>query len=178
MEMNAAPPLFEHGILTENSDIRAHVSFVCRTIYVFRTKFGADAVRRLNPNLRTATQPGAIGPTAKGWPIPVSEIEDIRRLRFQSWDGWARFDQLLSTSEKGKLAVECVTALLKKGRFPLWVNTDEDDRQAVQVKGTDIIVFAKQRIQVKCDAKGGDTELGGTGNLFLQHSERNPFRRY
>ncbi len=32
--------------------------------------------------------------------------------------------------------------------------------------------------QVKCDFDGGRKELGGTGNLFLQVKEANPFKLY
>ncbi len=58
------PELFEYGIHTEASDIRAHVSVVNRRIDVFPTKAGVDAVERTAPPLRSAYQHGVVGRTA------------------------------------------------------------------------------------------------------------------
>ncbi len=170
------PQLFEYGIQTEISDIRAHVSVANHAIYVFRTRCGVEAIERYQPQLRLAYQPGVDGATASGWLVKIDWIEDLRRLPFRSWDGWACFQETLSTSEKGRLAVDAVTAAMRLGRFPFWVDAWEDDRAALQIKGTDIVVFCRQRVQVKCDFRGGDLPLG-TGNLFLQKAERNPLRR-
>lgn len=170
------PPLFEYGIQTESSDIRAHVSVVNRTIYVFQTKEGIAAIERDAPPLRGASQPGVAGRTAEGWVVKVDSIADLRRVRFQSWPRWQDFREDLSTDAKGALAVQVVIEAMKRGRFPIWFHALEDDRQYVQVKGTDILVFCRKRVQVKCDYKSGDAPLG-TGNLFLQKAERNPLKR-
>jgi len=50
--------LREYGIHTEDSDIRAHVSVVNRTIYIFPTRNGIETILRDNPREATATQPG------------------------------------------------------------------------------------------------------------------------
>ena len=168
--------LFEYGIHTEASDIRAHVSVVNKTVYVFQTRNGVEAIERVRPPLRTASQPGVVGPTAEGWLVDVAEIPDLRRVKFLSWDGWATFAERLTTTEKGALAVRCVIATMKLGRFPFWLDATEDERAHVQILGTDILVFCRKRVQVKCDYRCGDRPLG-TGNLFLQHAERNPLRR-
>lgn len=167
--------LFEYGIHTEHSDVRAHVSVVNRTVYVFQTFRGVEAVERYNPEPLPARQPGVAGITATGWPIHVSQIEDLRRLRFDSWNGWEGFKEELSTSDKGRRAVSCVIECMRLGRFPLWLHAEEDDAQSIQIKGTDIVVWCKKRVQVKCDYRSGDKPLG-TGNLYLQKAERNPLR--
>lgn len=172
-----APPLFDYGIYTEVSDIRAHVSVVNRTIYVFQTRCGIAAIERERPQIRSACQSGVVGITAEGWPVKLEWIADLRRLRFESWQGWAKFNPGLSTSEKGALAVQCVIAAMKRGRFPFWVDALEDDRRYVQVAGTDMLVFCKKRVQVKCDYASGE-KPNGTGNLFLQKAERNPRKQF
>lgn len=53
--------------------------------------------------------------------------------------------------------------------------------KVIDIKGTDIYVTTvsgKVKIQVKCDFIGGEIEYGGSGYLYLQTAERNPFKRY
>jgi hypothetical protein len=164
--------LFESGIQTENSDIRAHVSVVGKSIYVFPTVNGIAAMESCQ-NIKEAGQPGVAGVTGKGKAVPWQSIAGIRKLQYHSWPRWGEFDRVLSTSQKGKLAVECVIASMKIGRFPFWLDAAEDSRENIQVAGTDIVVFCKKKIQVKCDYYCGD---GGTGNIFLQFAERNPLK--
>lgn len=172
--------LFKYGIQTENSDIRAHVTVATKSIYVFPTQNGVRAIEEHKATLRFchAFQEGVSGPTAYGCCMPVEWIDDLRRLSFASWEGWAAFTPNLGTAQKGALAVQCVIAAMKLGHFPFWIKASEDERQEIQVKGTDIVVFCKQRIQVKCDASGGARRDGGTGNLYLQTHERNPLKRH
>lgn len=166
--------LFEYGIHTEKSDVRAHVSASDRTVYVFRTAEGLRAIEKNQPPLRNAGQDGVAGRTAEGWLVKLEWIDDLRRLRFHSWTQWIGFSgHGLTTSQKGKLAVGCVTQLMKLGRFPLWLDASESERTQVQIKGTDILLFARMKVQVKCDLRAGIT-----GNLFLQRAERNPLRRF
>jgi hypothetical protein len=172
--------LFEYGIQTEHSDIRAHVSVVNKVIYVFPTQNGLAAIveHEHEAPLVDAGQEGVIGRTACGWLIKPEWIADMRRLPYGSWPRWAEFDnKKLTTTQKGALAVDCVLQTMRIGRFPFWLNATEDERQNVQLDGTDILVFCKKKVQVKCDAKCGERPLG-TGNLFLQKAERNPLKRH
>lgn len=173
MNNTTQPALFASGIFSEDSDIRAHVSFCNNTAYIFQTQCGRDAIERLKPEEKDAGQPGVVGRTATGWPVPIQEIQGMREVKPSLWEGWNRWNVELSTSEKGGLAVECVKYIMSNGRFPFWIDATEDDRQYVQIKGTDILVFVKKKVQVKCDARAGIT-----GNVFLQNAERNPLRRY
>lgn len=170
------PVLFEYGIHTENSDVRAHVSVVNKTIYVFQTRHGVEAVRTGKWPVRPAYQDGVTGATAEGWLVPVEAIDDLRRVKFYSWEGWTQFRPTLPTSRKGTLAVLCCIAAMKRGRFPFWLDAAEDQRENIQQLGTDILVFCRKRIQVKCDFTGGDRP-NGSGNLYLQRAERNPLKR-
>ena len=169
--------LFESGIHTEKSDIRAHVSLVNKTVYVYQTCQGLKAIEEYNPPLRPAGQDGVEGVTAMGWLVKVEWIEGLRKLRASLWPGWAELAREKTTSRKGALAVECVTYTMRKGRFPFWVDAYEDDRLSIQVKGTDIVVFNRHWVQVKCDRRCGE-KPNGTGNLYLQQAERNPLKRY
>jgi len=165
--------LIEYGIHTEKSDIRAHVSVVNRSVYVFQTMEALDVIRRYEPPLRTAFQPGIDFPTAEGWLASIDWFSDLRNLKFYSWPGWDRFADEMTTTEKGALAVECVTALMENARFPIWINAQESGETEIQIAGTDIVVFCNRKVQVKCDWRCGHKPLG-TGNLFLQRAERNP----
>jgi hypothetical protein len=167
------PELFPHGIFEENSDIRAHVSVLEKIVYVFPTKNAINAIKVHDPVLKTAGQPGVDGPTAMGWLVRPDWVEDIRRVKFQSWDRWGEFSESLPTGKKGKLAVECVIEIMRRGRFPFWIDATEDQRENIQISGTDILIFCKKRIQVKYDYP-----TGKTGNLFLQKSERNPLGKH
>jgi hypothetical protein len=176
-ERDTEVKLVGYGIHTEQSDIRAHVSVVARCIYVFETYRGLDAIKAHDPKLVPAFQVGVDGPTATGHLVKTEWIQDLRRVKYHSWH-WERFSPDLSTTEKGKLAVLCVSDALRIGRFPMWLNGTESLRKEIQISGTDIIVMCNKRIQVKCDYNGGDRADGGTGNLFLQNAERNPLKRY
>jgi hypothetical protein len=168
--------LFDSGIQTEKSDIRAHVSVVNQTIYVFPTQAGLDAVNKHAPPLRTAGQPGVDGPTAEGWLVRPEWIRGLRKLHFISWPYWNEFTEELSTGIKGQLAVDVVLECLRGGRFPIWIDADEASGKEIQLQGVDILLFCNKRIQVKCDYRAGPPP--GTGNLFLQKAERNPLKIY
>ena len=169
--------LKDYGIQTEQSDIRAHVSVVNRAIYSYQTERGLEAIQKHRPKTATAGQPGVQGITARGWLVRPDQIQDLRRLRFHSWPHWNAFTPTLDTSAKGALAVDCVVACMRLGRFPFWIgNAEEAQEREVQISGTDIIVQGRHRIQVKCDWRCG--EPPGTGHLFLQFAERNPLSQH
>lgn len=76
------------------------------------------------------------------------------------------------TSEKGSRAVYCVKEMLKRNLIPFAFNVDEITDRTMQISGTDILVSARYRIQIKCD-----WAIGETGNIYLQTQECNPFKR-
>jgi len=169
-------PLYESGIQTEQSDIRAHVSVVCKKVYVFKTQNALDAIRITNPESRSAYQDGVDGATAQGWLVRPRDIVGLRTLPCGLWGRWDEFNEGMTTSEKGLLAVDLVVRILSIGYFPIWIEASENQCRNVQINGTDIIVNPNVKIQVKCDYRAG--EYPGTGNLFLQFAERNPLKRH
>lgn len=172
------PTLYEYGIQTEASDIRAHVAPHCRIILAFRTDLAIDLIEHRAYRTAFASQPNVVGPTAEGWIVPVADIPDIRILRWRGHPWWNIFDENASTTHKGESAVWVVKKLLEMGRFPLWGSSKAQNHFQVQIEGTDILLAGAWRIQVKCDYRAGPKSEGGTGNLFLQRSERNPLKRH
>lgn len=164
--------LVEYGIHTENSDIRAHVAVNAGRVYVFWTKFGVEVCKTGKYKLKEAYQPGVSYPTARGYLVPWYDIPGIVPIGARSIIEQQRFDENESTSVKGEKASRVVEWLLRAGWFPLPALPIVSDDIQIQRSGIDLIVRGSWRIQVKCDYRGGE---GGTGNLFLQIEERNPF---
>jgi hypothetical protein len=176
--------LLDYGIQTEGSDLRAHVCVNAQTVYVYPTTKGLDAIGSGKFRRTSASQPGAAFYTAEGYLVPPSRIwgcYPINAKWAMSQAGPVSFG--MSTSLKGEWAVRVVRALLSIGHFPLWGNAEVVSDLDIQIKGVDLIVTTKARIQVKCDYEGGEPVRDGakgervTGNLFLQVAECNPFRR-
>lgn len=180
--------LVDYGIHNENSHIRTHVCPVVRKVYVYPTKSGVQAIETQRYHRVLAYQEGVKSPTAEGYLVPPFDIERCVGMSFRDnvWEAIAfRADE--STSEKGKKAVRLVIAMIGNGLFPLLAAlvAEEITDKELQVRGQDIIVpasaiHAKEDIiiQVKCDYIGGESDLGGSGNLFLQTAESNPLKRY
>jgi len=176
--------LVEYGIQTEQSDLRAHVCVNARQVYVYPTKKGIEAINTGNFRKMPASQPGAAFPTAEGFLVPPNLIWGCIPINA----AWAMervgiIDYSASTSLKGDWAVMVVRHLLSKGWFPMWGTSEVISELDIQIKGIDLIVTSKARIQVKCDYEGGTPKRVGrlgervTGNLFLQTAECNPFGR-
>lgn len=170
--------LVEHGIQTENSHLRAHVCPLAHKVYVFPTQNALDAIASGRYPQRPARQPGIDVITAMGYLVPPFDIEQCVGIALRpavwdsiSWDG--------STRWKGRQATTLVMGMIRRGMFPIPAIGTEIEDQDLQIDGTDIIIRAgaiRQQdiiIQVKCDYPGG--ELPGSGNLYLQTEECNPF---
>jgi len=173
--------LVDYGIQTEKSHIRAHVCPKARRVYVYPTPNGIEAIESGAYISRPGYQSGISMPTSLGYLVPPFDIAECVALaiRPDAWD-YLNFSDEDSLTDKGNKAVRLVKGMLKRGLFPIpAIGTEITDRD-LQVDGTDIIIRAgaiRQQdivIQVKCDFPGGERDLGGTGNLFLQIAECNP----
>jgi len=170
--------LYDYGIQNESSDIRAHVSVVNRKIYVYETARGLEALSEVEGLKKVpAYQPGVDGKTAEGFLMPWDKITGLQAVELPGKWGWDKFKKDLPTTEKGEMAVKCVLWALECGFFPLWISGKEENGMTLQIKGVDIIVCCNKHIQVKCDYNCGE-KPNGTGNLFLQVSERNPLGKH
>lgn len=166
-----AHELYEYGIQTEDSDIRAHVSVVSGKVYVFPTKPAVALCLSGRYPARQAWQPGISYPTAKGYIVPWRDIPNIVPVAASRFIKEQKFSNSDSTTLKGEKASNVVERLIRLGWFPLAVMPIVSQETELQRSGIDIIVHGTWRIQVKCDYNSGE---GGTGNLFLQVAERNP----
>jgi hypothetical protein len=180
MKQNSQP-LIDYGIQSEDSHIRTHVCPQVRRVYVYPTMQGIEALNKGREAL--GYQPGVDGPTAKGRLISPFDIDKCVCLQInnRAWDA-INFINTDSTTVKGEKAVKLVVNMIKAGLFPLpaGIIIDPNVSKSIQIKGDDIFVWTQKscvKIQVKCDFRGGDKILGGTGHLYLQTAERNPLRR-
>ena len=174
--------LINHGIHNEESQLRVHVCPLVRRIYVFPTQCGIDALDKGIP--KNGYQTGIDYPTAYGKCVPPFAIKKCVALQVNPsvWEYW-KFKETESTSEKGEKAAKLIKAMILEGMFPLPIAVGARDElpMSIDIKGTDILVFIKGgiiRLQVKCDYRGGEKELGGTGNLYLQTAECNPLQKH
>jgi hypothetical protein len=175
--------LVDYGIQTEESQIRVHVCPLAERVYVYPTECGVKAVKSGLYRKSPGYQDGVQVPTAMGYVVPPDEIEKCIGISFRPsvWRA-LQFSEDDTLTEKGRKAVHLIMEMLREGLFPIGALGQEITAKDVQIKGTDIIIKAgaiAQRdliIQVKCDYRGGPKELGGTGNLFLQVAECNPFK--
>jgi len=168
--------LIDHGIQNEDSDIRAHVCVEAQHVYIFQTKLGKDAVAAGIYQKRTVKTGDII--TAEGYLVPPSSLDaSAYKIPDDIFDK-ADFEYSDYTSEKGKKAVAVVNEMIRIGYIPLNLQIESIDSKEMQIKGLDVSVKMDVKIQVKCDWRGGGEQLGGTGNLFLQTAECNPYRRY
>lgn len=168
--------LHKYGIEEEQSDIRAHVSLPGRRVTVYRTADMVALISRSSYVERNGYQPGVEHATAKGWLVPLEDIQPQHVLLSESfpWQQWNHTE--MDCGQKGDMAVKCVRAAILANRFPLWVCGHVNGDRELDIQGTDIIVSAKRRIQVKYDYGAYPASEGGTGNLYIQSHERNPLK--
>jgi hypothetical protein len=174
--------LFNYGIQSEESHLRAHVCPKVKRIYVYPTSCGIAALQNGIETL--GYQPGAIGPTANGRRVKPFDIEKCVALQINDkvWKLF-KFKKDESTTVKGEKAANLVKAMITAGIFPLPISclVDTDMSKRIQIQGADVFVWTLKgriHIQVKCDFIGGERYLGGSGYLYLQTAERNPLKKF
>lgn len=170
--------LYEYGIFQENSDIRAHVGPLSKTVYVFRTKDMMNEILTRRYECKSAMQRGVDYIT--GWgPVVPCDLKFVRRILWHNVAWWTWFRQGAGETEKGNVAVKVISELMRIGRFPFWVLPEEVTDIKLDVDGTDIIVSGKWHTQVKCDFPAGPKSIDGCyGNLFIQTHECNPLGKH
>lgn len=162
--------LVESGIQTEKSDYRLHISFAYAKAYFFPTRSGRAAVEAGLGRPFRASQPGVESITGVGRKVLWHKIEDCHEIAFPpAWLGRVVCRPDDSTSQKGKKAVRIAKMLLRAGMLPIPLTIEEVSDEEMQMDGTDIVVTANVRIQVKCDY------YGAKYGLALQTNEWNPF---
>ena len=168
--------LVDYGIQNEDSDLRAHVCAEIQTVYVYPTKEGIIETESDRYELKRVFT-GNIE-TARGYAIPIDNIKNciaISMINHLMWNS-QNITYKDTTSDKGIKSVNIVKTILNEGKFPFMTEGKTISDAQMQINGVDITVDLNIKIQVKCDYRGGATELGGTGNLFLQKQECNPYK--
>lgn len=163
-----------YGIQTEKSDYRIHVSPKTRRIYVYPTDAGIRAIA--TGQHRKATAYTGDKPTAEGYLVPPRDIQGCRAVSIP--DDMIRSLRAVeagNNSQKGDQAAQVVCEMLRRGLIPSLFETRGVTELGLQLDGVDITVDARCSIQVKYDEAAGPREWGGTGNLFLQIAESNPY---
>mgnify|MGYP001008616200 CR=1 FL=1 len=166
--------MINYGIQNEECDLRAHVSVCNATVYLFTPEAARNAINE-HPEVRArnAYQSGVNFATANGYPMPLKYISGLRSMKIPQYIFEnACFLQSDNTSMKGNKAVYVVKEMLKLNLIPFIFSIEEVKDRTMQIQGTDILVSAKYRIQIKCDWR-----IGETGNIYLQTQERNPLKR-
>jgi len=165
--------LVEYGIQTEDATWRIHVCFKVKRLYVFRVEDGVAALKYGEE--KDASQEDI--QTATGRTVPwdlIPNIEEVVIPQDILDRHWVEQDD--DHSAKGEAAQEIVLDVLYRAHgmlIPCKIVTDLRE----QIKGRDLQYF-NASVQVKCDWRGGRKELGGSGNLYLQTHERNPFKKH
>lgn len=168
--------LYQYGINEEQSDIRAHVSLPGRRITVYRTADMVALIASKTYREVSATQPGVSRETARGLLVPLNDIMPQCVLHSEAFP-WDRYDHCaMDLAQRGDMAVVVVRASILANKFPLWVCGHVNGDKELDIEGTDLIVIARRRIQVKYDARAYPSSNGGSGNLFVQTHECNPLR--
>lgn len=167
--------LVPYGIQTEDSLLRIHVCPVAKCMYVFEREKGLVAINSRRHYLASAKQRQYV--TAKGFLVPPDEIEGCQCLRVPNaiWEE-VGFKPTDSESEKGQKAEKVVDLYLSLYGLPVSSLIQASETVEAQLAGRDFSI--EGGIQVKCDYRGGHKELGGTGYLFLQTQECNPFNKH
>ena len=170
--------LYKYGIEDERSDIRAHVSLPGKRVTVYRTADMLTLIESHDYPERTATQPGVEYETAKGYLVSLDDIHPQYVLTSDVFP-WHKYNHdEMGCGEKGDMAVRVVKAAIMSNKFPLWVCGRVTGDRELDIQGTDIVVAANRRIQVKYDAPAYPRSCGGTGNFYVQTHECNPLRIY
>lgn len=178
--------LVAYGIQNEVSDYRVHVGFKTGFVFVFPTASGRKALLRVMEGNGAARAvvvkdeaTGAEIETARGYAVPLSYIENLSEVIIPRDVLNANpIHKGMTTSEKGMRAAQVVHAMLLRNLIPLPVRVDPTDNKALQVSGTDFLINASLRLQAKCDFRAGSANHGGSGNVFMQVAECNPYKRF
>ena len=173
--------MIDYGIQNEHSHIRAHVCPKAKRVYVYPTSCGLEAIATKAFRKVPGYQPGVTVATSEGYLVPPFSIRKCSAVKINNgaWDHLS-FSDSDDLGTKGKKAERLVKQMVLNGLLPIPALGESVNDTDIQISGGDILVRANAIrkddivIQVKCDYRGGEKELGGTGNLFLQVAEINP----
>lgn len=169
----------EHGIQTEKADFFVHVCPQAGEIYVYRREAGLRAIESGDFRKVNGYQKGCDYATSEGYLVPPDAIAGCQSIPLPNYVS-VKFLPDDPIEERGRKATTMALMAIGLGDLLLNGNHCSSARFIVDVtlqkKGIDIVTDEGFTVQVKCDYKGG-RRPGGSGNLFLQVGEVNPFSK-
>jgi len=178
--------LVDYGLQNEESDYRAHVGYKTQHVFVFPTKPTQHLLQEIERTSKYKAVPvfsysahGETIQTARGYPIPLSDLPSLQEILIPI-DLYRKYEISPKDPTKisGQKAVLIVFEMIRRHLVLLPLEVQEVVSKSLQIKGQDIVISMNCRMQVKCDFRAGRKERGGTGNVFLQTAECNPFRSF
>ena len=167
--------LINYGITEEESDFRIHVCPKSNSLYLISTKELKELIKVKNYKIVSVYTNNI--ETAKGYLIPIKDINVLpNTLEIQLVQSWKNMKEQISegnldNTEKGFIAeLAARWSLISFFKIPFGLMNDATKDE--QLKGIDFKI-ANETFQVKCDYNGGKK---GTGNLFIQIKECNPYK--
>ncbi len=131
-------------------------------LYIKRKKYWCNGKCEIKTAIGYRIEPQSLK-SCKGINIPV-EMSNKHKIK-----------QFTSLSQKGAMAEYICQEMIEQGLIPIQINIKQVNKKKWQIKGLDLISEKPITIQVKCDYRGGNLDVGGTGYLYIQTHERNPF---
>lgn len=156
--------LVPHGIRDERSNIRIHVGYANRKVYIFPTKEACQAVENKIGKVVRARQPGYEKETSVGRAVPMSAFHSLREYDIPD-ELVAKYGEKPSgLDERGRIAQETVAIMFPNMRR---AGREED------LVGIDFVTPMGNLVQVKYDWACGP-KPNGTGNFYIEEEEHNP----
>jgi len=172
--------LLAHGIQNDESDFRVHVCVKARAFYVYSTRaIKLMELSRYREAEASQKVPGTkdVVVTAKGRLVRWRDIPGCREFRIPPHYLTEYPISIDTDHEQKRIASEAmVKKAIEERLFVLKTHITYVRDISAQIKGYDLRIYT--HVQVKCDFPGGNKDYGGTGNLFIQTAESNPFKRY
>ncbi len=152
-------------------------------LYVFPTQELVKAIDRNKGKLqrRSISRNSDDIVTAAGFLVPPAIIRRVRAHKIDK--SIPRPHRREPNSVKARAAEALASKMIQEGTIYIASISDnptvefvEDKRE--QSRGVDFIVDSEVVVQVKCDYSGGHKSMGGTGSLFVEDFECNPYQSY
>ena len=171
--------LVQYGIYEEVVDLRIHVGFLVGEVFIYEREkmlVGLDKYRVVS-----AYQSGI--ETARGHLVPVDGIVSVPIPPDILENN--KCNEKTDEGTKGANALAVVQEMLQsrviQHAMPEYfkVSAEPVKDLKLQIEGRDIVLIENfPSMQVKCDYRAGSRSKGGTGNVFVQTHECNPFGKH
>jgi len=179
LEWSCGGQLKLYGIHNDESEIQVHVCPPIRRVYTFRSGVALDLVVTRRFRAKRAHINKIL--TGYGYLVPPRLIPGCQQTKLPEvwWQASGILEELgrHRQSQKGSKAELLVRWALREGMLAIPVQAERVRALQEQIRGVDLKTLPSD-VQVKCDWPGGPLAYGGTGHLYLQVAEANPYGIY